>query len=71
MTGMEAWSLIAPIISAHSVYKGEMTVLDEAYVVTYEALKRLDEAEKGNFKGNKLKERDKNNRERRETKCGR
>lgn len=65
MTGMEAWSLIAPIISAHSIYKGEMTVLDEAYVVTFEALRRLDEEEKGKFEGNKLKERDKNSRERR------
>lgn len=46
MTGKEAWSIVAPIISAHSVVRGGMTLIDEAYIVVYEALRRLDEEEK-------------------------
>ena len=45
MTGEEAWSIVAPIISAHSVYNGSLTLYDEAYITVYEALRRLDEGE--------------------------
>ena len=45
MTGKEAWSIVAPIISAHSVYNGSLTLYDEAYITVYEALRRLDEGE--------------------------
>ena len=51
MTGSEAWSLIAPILAAHSasinhydkngVYKG-LNALDEAYVIVFGALNEYD-----------------------------
>lgn len=43
MTGKEAWSIVAPIILAHSVYNGSLNLYDELYITVYEALKRLDE----------------------------
>ena len=44
MTGMEAWSLIAPIIAPHGgTGEQHFDALDEAYVLTFEALKRYDE----------------------------
>lgn len=38
MTGMEAWSIVSPILAAHSAHRGA-----EAYVTVYGALKQLDE----------------------------
>lgn len=46
MTGLEAWSIIAPIIAPHGGTGGRFDELDEAYVTTYRALKLLDETEK-------------------------
>ncbi len=46
MTGLEAWSIIAPIIAPHGGTGGRLNELDEAYVTTYRALKLLDETEK-------------------------
>lgn len=52
MTGMEAWSLVAPLIAAHSVAQHtvsnsqELNVLDEAYVIVFGALKEHDERRK-------------------------
>lgn len=47
MTGLEAWSLIAPIIAPHGgTGEKHFDELDEAYVTTYRALKLLDETEK-------------------------
>lgn len=48
MTGMEAWSIISPILAAHSAHRGAETYaglnyMDEAYVTVYGALKQLDE----------------------------
>ena len=46
MTGLEAWSIVAPILAAHmNHFKGSLDALDEAYVITFGALKKLDEAE--------------------------
>ena len=59
MTGMEAWSLIAPILAAHSPHtlgkdgKYHLTPIDEAYVLCYGALKLLDEKEKSDGSGTK------------------
>lgn len=53
MDGMEAWSLIAPIISAHSIVVGGKTsVMDEAYVTVYCALKYWDKHAKDREKEN-------------------
>lgn len=47
MTGAEAWSIIAPILAAHMIpYKWKLSSLDEAYVITFVALKEYDEREK-------------------------
>lgn len=48
MTGMEAWSIISPILAAHNAHRGAesyagLNCMDEAYVVVYGALKQLDE----------------------------
>lgn len=49
---MEAWSLVAPLIAAHSVAQHErngsyqLNVLDEAYIVVFGALKEHDERRK-------------------------
>lgn len=48
MTGMEAWSIVSPILAAHSAHRGAesyagLNYMDEAYVVVYGALKQLDE----------------------------
>ena len=48
MTGMEAWSIVSPILAAHSAHRGAETYaglnyMDEAYVTVYGALKQLDE----------------------------
>ena len=49
---MEAWSLVAPLIAAHSVAQHErngsyqLNVLDEAYIVVFGALKEHDEKRK-------------------------
>ena len=52
MTGMEAWSLIAPIIATHGgTGEKHFDVLDEAYVTTYMALKLFDETENSKRKG--------------------
>lgn len=44
MTGMEAWSLVSPLLAAHSVHrKGEgINDLDEAYLLVFHALKEYD-----------------------------
>lgn len=50
MTGMEAWSLISPLIAAHMTDyrkdKRTLDALDEAYVLTFGALRKLDKKEK-------------------------
>lgn len=51
MTGMEAWSIVAPILAAHSVPyktggKQNLDALDEAYIIVYGALKEHDEKRK-------------------------
>lgn len=52
MTGMEAWSLVAPLIAAHSVAthtangSPSLNALDEAYIVVFGALKEHDERRK-------------------------
>ena len=48
MTGMEAWSIVSPVLTAHSAHRGAETYaglnyMDEAYVTVYGALKQLDE----------------------------
>ena len=48
MTGMEAWSIVSPILAAHSAHRGTesyagLNCMDEAYVTVYGALKQLDE----------------------------
>ena len=43
MTGKEAWSIVAPIIAAHSVVHDGLGLVDEAYVVVFTALKDYDE----------------------------
>lgn len=58
MTGMEAWSIVAPILAAHSVpYKtgGKLNLdaLDEAYIIVYGALKEHDERRKQEGKNGK------------------
>ena len=51
MTPMEAWSIVAPILAAHShatsiAYDGKLNAIDEAYVIVYGALKRLEDEQK-------------------------
>lgn len=49
MTPMEAWSIVAPILAAHSIgvgYDDKLNPLDRAYVIVYGALKRLEEEQK-------------------------
>ena len=50
MTGKEAWSLISPIIAPHGGVNddGKISLLDEAYVTTFSALKYWDERHKEN-----------------------
>lgn len=49
MTGMESWSIVAPILAAHSVQivgpdgKYRLNAIDEAYIIVYGALKEYDE----------------------------
>ena len=49
ITGMEAWSLVAPLIAAHSVAthtengSPSLNALDEAYIIVFGALKEHDE----------------------------
>ncbi len=44
MTGMEAWSIAAPILAMHMRdHKGGLNMMDEAYIVIFGALKELDE----------------------------
>ena len=49
MKPMEAWSIVAPILAAHIMgagYDGELNPLDRAYMIVFEALKRLEEEQK-------------------------
>ena len=52
ITGMEAWSLVAPLIAAHSVAthtangSPSLNALDEAYIVVFGALKDHDKKQK-------------------------
>lgn len=49
MTPMEAWSIVAPILAAHNTragYDGKLNPLDQAYVIVYGALKRLEDEQK-------------------------
>ena len=46
MTGSEAWSIVAPIL-AQLVDLTKNTEYIEIYTTVYRALKKLDEAEKG------------------------
>lgn len=50
MTGEEAWSLISPIIAPHGGVNddGKISLLDEAYVLVFSALKYWDENHKEN-----------------------
>ena len=46
MTGMEAWSIVAPLLSPYlsmESYKGEPTQLMDAWVMVFGALKEYDE----------------------------
>lgn len=44
MTGMEAWSIVAPILAAHGGTNPDgLDLFDEAYVMVYAALKYWDE----------------------------
>ena len=51
MTGSEAWSIVAPIL-ARFVNKDDEFI--EAYAIVYGALKKFDEAEKGEAKRNEI-----------------
>lgn len=47
MTPMEAWSIVAPILAAHSLvtsiaYDGKLNAIDEAYVIVFGALNKLE-----------------------------
>ena len=46
MTPMEAWSVVAPILAAHMGRipddKGGLNPLDEAYVILWTALQKMD-----------------------------
>lgn len=47
MTPMEAWSVVAPILAAHSIatstaYDGKLNAIDEAYVIVFGALNKLE-----------------------------
>ena len=61
---MEAWSLVAPLIAAHSVAQHErngsyqLNVLDEAYIVVFGALKEHDERRKHGGKNGKNDRKD-------------
>ena len=61
ISGMEAWSLVAPLIAAHNVAthtengSPSLNALDEAYIIVFRALKEHDE---------KLKQEEKNGRKR-------
>lgn len=45
MTGMEAWSIVAPILASHmKLHQGELDPLDEAYVTVFGALRAYDDA---------------------------
>lgn len=48
MTGMEAWSLIAPILARYASITpdGRPDAMSEAYVLTFGALKEHDERRK-------------------------
>ena len=56
---MEAWSLVAPLIAAHSVAQHErngspsLNSLDEAYIIVFGALKEHDERRKQEAKEKK------------------
>lgn len=46
MTGMEAWSIVAPLLSPYlsmGSYKGDVTLLMEAWVMVFGALKEYDD----------------------------
>lgn len=44
MNGMEAWSIVAPILAAHGGTNPDgLDCIDEAYVTVYGALKYWDE----------------------------
>lgn len=47
MSGMEAWGIVAPILAAHTVHRNgdSLNALDEAYVITFGALKQFDDQE--------------------------
>ena len=55
MTPMEAWSIVAPILSAHSVhYKGTpLNAIDEAYIIVFEALKRMEKEQEHEYRESK------------------
>ena len=49
MTGMEAWSIVAPLLSPYlsmESYKGKATPLIDAWVMVFGALKEYDERRK-------------------------
>lgn len=49
MTGMEAWSIVAPLLSPYlsmESYKGEPTQLMDAWVMVFGALKEYDDRRK-------------------------
>ena len=61
MTGSEAWSIIAPILAAHSKaipFEGELNPLDQAYVLAFGALKEYDERRAGGGVDNGREPRD-------------
>lgn len=44
MTPMEAWSIVAPILAAHSGHYTDipLNAIDEAYIIVFGALKRME-----------------------------
>ena len=53
MTGMEAWSIVAPLLSPYlnmESYKGEATLLMDAWVMVFGALKEYDERRKDGWR---------------------
>lgn len=47
MTGMEAWSIVSPIIASHmNHWHGNLDALDEAYVMVFGALNEHDKRER-------------------------
>ena len=49
MTGRDVWSMIAPILAAVMVTRNELS--QDAYLITFQALKEYDEKREEKWKG--------------------